>query len=171
MNLAVEQMEKSPWYRSRWPWLLMSGPAVVIVAGVYTAWLAVNSDDGLVADDYYKKGLAINQTLARVEQARLLGLSAHLTLARERLSVQLNAEDVATLPKRVRLVLVHPTRKVRDRAALLEVREGMAIMDVSGLASGHWQIDIEDESGAWRLTGSMSVPDQSSIDIAPAPAP
>src|SRR4051812_31343236 len=42
-----------PWYREPWPWLLMSGPAIVVVAGCLTAGIAWKSDDGLVADDYY----------------------------------------------------------------------------------------------------------------------
>ena len=55
----------TPWYRQRWPWLLMLGPAIVVVAGIVTAVIAIETDDGLVTDDYYKRGLAINQTLER----------------------------------------------------------------------------------------------------------
>ena len=54
-----------PWYREPWPWILMSGPAAVIVAGAVTTWMAFASADGLVADDYYKRGLAINAVLKR----------------------------------------------------------------------------------------------------------
>ena len=39
----------------------MAGPAVVIVAGFITAWLAIESNDGLVDDNYYKVGLSVNQ--------------------------------------------------------------------------------------------------------------
>ena len=39
-----------PWYREPWPWILMAGPAIVVVAGIATAWLAVRSNDGLVED-------------------------------------------------------------------------------------------------------------------------
>ncbi|HSC95836.1 MAG TPA: FixH family protein, partial [Burkholderiales bacterium] len=42
-----------PWYRERWPWLLMAGPAAVLVAGAATIWIAFASADGLVAEDYY----------------------------------------------------------------------------------------------------------------------
>src|SRR5438309_2026759 len=52
-----------PWYRERWPWLLFSGPFVVVIASLASAWLAVRSDDGVVARDYYKRGLLINRTL------------------------------------------------------------------------------------------------------------
>ncbi len=56
----------------------MTGPAIVVLAGVITTYLAVVTSDGLVADDYYKRGLAINQTLARDLVARQLGLRAQI---------------------------------------------------------------------------------------------
>ena len=40
-----------PWYKEPWPWLLMSGPAAVVLAGALTAWLAFAGADGLVAED------------------------------------------------------------------------------------------------------------------------
>ena len=52
-----------PWYRHRWTWGLMAGPAIVLVAGAVTMVLAIRSDDGLVARDYYKRGLMINRVL------------------------------------------------------------------------------------------------------------
>jgi hypothetical protein len=39
-----------PWYREPWPWILMSGPAVVVVAGLVTAVIAVRTSDPIVAD-------------------------------------------------------------------------------------------------------------------------
>ena len=46
-----EQSAKAaPWYREPWPWLLMLGPLIVIIAGVITAYLAVVTSDGLVED-------------------------------------------------------------------------------------------------------------------------
>ena len=48
-------MSVRPWYREPWPWLLMAGPATVLVAGAATTWIAFASADGLVAEDYYKQ--------------------------------------------------------------------------------------------------------------------
>ena len=79
----------APWYRDRWPWILMSGPIAVVVAGAFTAVLAVRSADGLVAEDYYKRGLAINQALARAERGRRLGLSASASILPDRVRVAL----------------------------------------------------------------------------------
>ena len=60
-----------PWYREPWPWILMSGPAVVVVAALATAVIAVRTADGLVAEDYYRRGVDINKRLTREERAHL----------------------------------------------------------------------------------------------------
>ena len=50
-----------PWYRHLWPWLLIAPPLAAVLGGAATLWLAIASDDGLVAKDYYKQGLAVSK--------------------------------------------------------------------------------------------------------------
>jgi len=90
MHNAAQQIP--PWYREPWPWLLMAGPVAVIFAGIATVWLAVVSSDGLVVDDYYKQGLAINQTLERGALAARLGYRGELRLAPDARGVSLRLE-------------------------------------------------------------------------------
>jgi hypothetical protein len=66
--------DSTPWYKHRWPWILMAGPSIVIVAGFITAWLAIVSNDGLVDDNYYKVGLSVNQQLKQKQLAAELNL-------------------------------------------------------------------------------------------------
>ncbi len=56
--------ESRPWWRYGHVWLVIAGPAVVVVASFITAYLAVVGQDPVVDEDYYRKGLAINQTLS-----------------------------------------------------------------------------------------------------------
>jgi uncharacterized protein len=65
--------QDAPWWRHGHVWLLISGPAAVVAAGLVTAWIAVASPDPVVADDYYRRGLDINKTKAR-ERALLPAL-------------------------------------------------------------------------------------------------
>jgi hypothetical protein len=148
-----------PWYREPWPWILAAGPAIVVVSGIYTAWLAVKSDDGLVTDDYYRKGLAVNQTIARSEQATRLGLVAGIRIAEDRLSVRLQARDRNfTLPPTVVATVSHPTRAGLDQARLL-VRNGSIYSGEVRLPSaGHWLVLLEDEGKTWRLMGNVVLP-------------
>jgi len=51
-----------PWWRHLWPWLLMSGPALAIVACGITIWLAFNSyPDQAIRQGVMKQGLKIEQ--------------------------------------------------------------------------------------------------------------
>lgn len=54
----------APWWKFGYVWLVLAGPAIVVVAGFYTFYLAATRPDPVVTEDYYRKGIAINQTLA-----------------------------------------------------------------------------------------------------------
>ncbi len=100
-------LDNRPWYRNRWPWILMAGPAVVVVAGIVTAWIAATTSDGLVADDYYKQGLAVNQVLARNDVAAAMQLEARLRLVAGRIELRLMSRAGAALPGRVKVTVNH----------------------------------------------------------------
>ena len=53
-----------PWWKFGYVWLVISGPAAVALAAVVTVWLALAYPETLVADDYYRRGIEINRTLA-----------------------------------------------------------------------------------------------------------
>lgn len=143
----------APWYREPWPWLLMAGPAAVIVAGAATIWIAFASADGLVAEDYYRQGLAINKVLAREDAARHLGISAQVRLEKDSLEVKLNGAD----PQALFAHLAHATRAGHDmRLRLALVREGVYQAELPPLAPGRWRIVIEDPQGTWRIAREAS---------------
>jgi uncharacterized protein len=146
--------EVQPWYREPWPWILMAGPATVVVAGLVTAWIAVHGEDGLVADDYYKQGLAINRTLGRSEAAERRGVHAELELADGRVRATLeNAAVRGTLTLR----LVHPTRAGMDRSLeMVAVGRGMYEGRLWAVPPGRWHVVLEDSD--WRLAGDWTLP-------------
>ena len=59
----------APWWKFGHVWLVIAGPAIVIVAGFVTLWLAVSRPDPVVAEDYYRQGIEINKTLANPEKS------------------------------------------------------------------------------------------------------
>lgn len=142
-----------PWYRHPWPWLLMAGPAIVVVAGLWTAGLALRSADGLVADDYYKQGKAINKIILRDNQARALGYVARLILASDG-QVTLRFESATPPSPRLRLQLHHPTRAGFDRdVSLARVDDGSYRAALPAFDGARYGLTLEDDSRVWRLTG------------------
>ena len=61
---TTEKTPCPPWWRHAHVWLLIAGPAAVIVAGVATVLLALRTPDPVVAEDYYRRGIEINKTIA-----------------------------------------------------------------------------------------------------------
>ncbi len=149
-------MAANPWYREPWPWLLMSGPAIVVVAGTVTAAIAVATFDGLVSDDYYKQGLAINRTLARDANARALGLSGFAQFAEERTRVRVVLGS-GPRPPALRLLLVHPTRPGEDQSiALAATAPGVYEGAMRVPRPGVLHVRLEDSDGHWRLGGNWT---------------
>ncbi len=152
--MSADGVPVQPWYRERWPWILMAGPAIAVVAGLTTAWLAIRSDDGLVIDDYYKQGLAINQTLGRSDAAKRLGIEAQLYLADGRVRVVLGA---AAGSGALTLRLVHPTRAGMDQSLnLAAVEPGVFEGRMRPLPPGRWHVVLEERD--WRLAGDWVLP-------------
>ena len=165
---SIENAVARQWHREPWPWILMAGPMIVIVAGFTTLWLAISSDDGLVADDYYKRGLAINQTLSRGQTARDLGLSADVTLGDESGKITVTMHGGAVLPDTLNLRLVHPTRAVADQNLELH-RSGAGIYTakLNAAVGGRRIVMIEDAARRWRLAGEATGSSQTNIAVVP----
>jgi uncharacterized protein len=153
-----------PWYREPWPWLLMAGPALVVVAGLTTAWIAVTHEDGLVADDYYKRGLAINQELRRDSAAVSLDVKARIMFGDSAVRVFLSLPE--PMPKRLALQLVHPTRATLDKRIVLEASPaGWYEGRFAGWGTGRWGVLLEDEARTWRLTGELKPDNTGSLEL------
>lgn len=175
MSTSYRAAMPAPWYRQRWPWILMAGPFVVIVAGFVTAWLAIRSSDGLVDDDYYKQGLAVSQRVERDQHAQDLGIRAEIVLqsssaANEpELRVFLRAQPGYTPPDELALRIVHPTRSGLDqRLVLRAIGSGLYAARLSSPLSGRWRFALEDTINDWRLVGEWNVGEESSLSL-PAP--
>jgi hypothetical protein len=160
----------SPWYRQRWPWLLMMPPLAAVIGGVITLVLAIRSNDGVVAADYYKRGLAINAELSRSQRAADLGLAADVRAAGENAGDSVYVRVSSAMQKlppepALRIRLVHPGRSGADREAMLsrvssdpegrsaEYR-GVWAEAVELRAPVAWRVVVEARD--WRLDGGIA---------------
>ena len=153
------QADAQPWYREPWPWILMSGPVTVIIAGVITTWIAFATADGLVAEDYYKQGLGVNRLLAREAGAARLGIVATLEMPADRHRIRVSLTGTQPVdPAELRLRFVHATRAGHDielrLARLGSGRYEAAVRQT--FPPGRWRLQLEDGSAEWRLTDDWS---------------
>ncbi|MFK7857593.1 MAG: FixH family protein [Granulosicoccus sp.] len=126
-----------PWYRYGWPWFLISIPLVSVCLGSGMLYLALNANNSLVVDDYYKEGKAYNVRIERDRLASVLGLDAVVTQSSEGLVLELgqdtpkelpeglesdalSAELAFEMPDSLRLRWVHVTQETRDGDTTLQ---------------------------------------------------
>ena len=132
----------APWYKHRWPWILMSGPAAVVVAGFYTFYLAKTHADEMVTDDYYKEGKYINMQIERDEAAAKIFISGDF--------------DKNTP---IQLLLLHPAKKAYDQTVPLKASNAPQSGDKTEYTATfnalppavHWYLRLEDTQGKWRV--------------------
>lgn len=167
--MRLQTSDNQPWYKEPWPWILMAGPVLVIVAGIITTWLAIRSNDGLVADDYYKQGLAINQQLQRDERAGQLGLRGDLMRSGLALRVMLAGSAQMAQPETLTLRIAHPTRAGMDQNIELAAEgQGMFSGKLGADISGRWHVVLQDASGQWRLQGEWQADAMEPLRLAAA---
>jgi hypothetical protein len=168
MNANTDQQ---PWYRHPWVWLLIALPLSAVIGGIITIYLAVTTSDGLVVDDYYRHGKAINQVLARDRAATERGLEARIALdaVNNRVTVQLAARD-ADLPDVLTLAFLHPTTQGHDQQVrLARTGDDRYSGQFEDLRRGDWHLQLEADD--WRLSGRIRVPLESPAVLLPLDSP
>ena len=157
MATKLPAYDKAPWYKQFWLWFLISLPASVVIAGLTTLYIANIHSDDLVADDYYKNGLAINRVLEKNAKAEALGIDAKLHFSEVAEIWQVVVEITGSQPhSALSLSLSHPLEADRDFSVPLRHSEAdiyRAYLPSPVAAHWHWIIESKG-STPWRLDGS-----------------
>lgn len=162
---------QKPWHRQPLVWMLIAIPFSAVIMGVIMITLAVNTDDGLVVDDYYKYGKEINLVVARDRAAEEKGIHGSFAVNPENLSIQLTlmAEKTEeTLPETVELKLIHATRAGFDQNIALNYSAPEGVYKGAlqrQLAAGNWTLQLSGTD--WRVIGRMRAPQQVSSNLRP----
>jgi hypothetical protein len=165
-----DDSQPPPWYRQFWPWFLIAFPLTAVVGGIATIIIAVSTSDGLVVDDYYRRGLAINRELARDQVAEQLGLNAQIGLDASADRVEVRSMGLGALGSEpLNLRFLHPTRGNQDHnIRLIRIDTSLYTGKFSGAPPGHWHVLLEPENRRWRLVGRLSIPGESATRLLPA---
>lgn len=162
MTIASFDVPVKPWYRHRWPWLLMIGPAWVLVAGSFVGYLAASRPDAMVVDDYYRQGKAINQDLRRDRVAAARAIDVALDYGAGGGGGLIHGvvrAGARPLAGALRLRLIHPTQPERD-IVLDAVADGQGafVLAVPALADTRWQVQIKGAQREWKVAAEWRRP-------------
>lgn len=160
-----------PWYKQFWPWFVIALPMTAVIGGVATIFIAMGNPDALVVDDYYKAGLAINETLGREQLAADKGLSALVRHNPETRRVQLELNAAQAPDARLEyldLKLIHPTLDEMDQLLRLRLENNnIYVSEISEVSAGSWHLIVTPPDGSWRLTGRLKMPQGGQARLTP----
>lgn len=156
-----------PWYKYPFVWFIVSIPAAAVIAGIFLIWLSLDTDDGLVADDYYKQGLAINRNIERDQNATRQGISANLKLDNIEglVKVYVNKGALKDYPDVLQLNIYNATRDEDDRHIILNHGQYEQYIGYTKqpLPEGIWYFELSTEH--WRLSTRTRVSDEIQIQL------
>jgi uncharacterized protein len=174
----MESLLKTPkkkvdrWYKEPWMLVVIGGPLFVVLASLFTAFLAYQGADKVVAQDYYKQGLMINKDIQRDATARQYNMNAEVALDAATGKITLHLEG-SQLPSAVYFSIAGAvgttTNELVRKIILSQVRPGWyeGNLKRNGVTESVyrplWHVKIE--TTEWRLTADWREPTQNPLRI------
>lgn len=160
MNTPLASSKPSaPWYRYPLVWMMLAIPFSAVIMGIIMMTLAVQSEDGLVVDDYYKQGLGINEDISRDKRAESLRLSGDIQLnnTARLVTVRFDKGLLADWPEDMKLGIQHATRSDSDQFVELVhgINDQYQGRLSSALVDGAWYFSLTDAD--WKLISRIHI--------------
>jgi len=121
-------------------------------------YVAVEGRDSLVSDNYYKDGMAINQTLEQDQLANRLGLRPVVTIDQNGM-VQVKTHSAKMKSQAfLTLKLLHPTIADEDVIVKLLPTESSFVGTVPTGLEGRRYLDLYSYDNRWRIREEVVLP-------------
>jgi len=118
MKAQMTETIVRPWYREFWVWFFMAILGMGVASGTGVLVIGIQNAPQMVTGDYRPLGKALVDTREHTEQARRLGLTAHLSIDDGRAELSIGAHRLEALPDQLLLRFEHPTDAGRDVSAV-----------------------------------------------------
>ena len=153
----ISEGGSTPWYRQFWPWFLIALPGSVVIAGIAMIFVAFKHADTLVDDNYYRKGMAINQVIEQDQKAHELGLSAEVTFDGETGEILVTIKSGEIAEQSLELLLLHPIDAKRDQTLPLQkVAKKYHRADLEARLNHRYYLRLQPTTDPlWRLNGEI----------------
>jgi hypothetical protein len=143
-----------PWYRQFWPWFLMLPPAVAMIGGFITLWIAMEHADSVLPDRLSRVGVAFQPDYLPGASGATLAFHAetgriHLRVEGEGASTPLTLRWLhPTLPELDRISVLQPMAPGEYEARLPEGLNEARLLRLESQAGwaleGRWQPQMQD---------------------------
>ncbi|WP_221798240.1 FixH family protein [Oceanobacter mangrovi] len=145
--MKSETANNRPWYKEPMVWLIIAIPSITVCWGGVMLSLALNTNDSLVSDSYYKDGVSYTENVKMDDYASRLQLHSTLVLTNQEARLTLDGY-LDEQPSILTLKLIHPTLEDRDVDIVLQRVD-------DGLYTGAAELELPSRRYIW-----LQSPDQ-----------
>jgi hypothetical protein len=155
------------WYKQFWPWFLITIPALSMVLSFSMLTLAINTDDSLVVDEYYKEGKAINLQLDKLKKAKALNINTKLSVIDNRIAIDFVTGAPAS-GEALHLDFYHATLESKDFNVLLtQDASGTYRAQAEMSITGKWNVTLSPLDSSWKVSQPLMFPRSDPIPFNP----
>lgn len=170
-----EPKKSKVWYKEPWPWILMAGPAIVVVAATATFFIAKTNNSDLVIDDYYKDGKYINLQIERDQGAQKRNIQAQVLISPSNDAAKVFISGDFNPKEKINILFMHPARQADDQTVTLQAGSGGLSGDKYEYhavfkplpPAKHWYVRVEDADGKWRVEDKWLVNKGNALTLSP----
>ncbi|MEP4889785.1 MAG: FixH family protein [Aliiglaciecola sp.] len=163
----MNRSDKTPWYKQFWPWFLITIPVVSICLSVTMLNLALNTEDSLVIDDYYKEGKGINLELTKIQEAKAQGISTVLTITDNRVQLEF-LSGKPNSGEALKLHFYHATLQDKDFSLLLtQDANGIYKATAEEPIKGKWKLTLSPLDEQWKIMQDKGLPQKAPFNFNP----
>ncbi|WP_119395378.1 FixH family protein [Salinibius halmophilus] len=168
----MTENKPTPGYKSPYMWMVLIPVMASVVAGTTFLIASIVSWDGVVVDNYYKDGRSYEMRQDEDYAARQMGLSALMLQQGDNLLVQVNGE-INSLPKELKLYVIHPTKSDFDQRIDFTLQEGnryLANTEITAFEGSRiLQLQPFEAEQMWRVHGNLERwPSSIPVNLTPA---
>jgi|TARA_R110001583_G_C5645133_1_gene408229 hypothetical protein len=145
--MNTTKQEHRPWHKEPMMLLVIGLPLISVCWGMVMLYLAINTQDSLVNDSYYKDGVNYTEDLKHDEQAKRLQIAADVTFTTDEIHMNLRGY-LDEKPNTLQLQLIHPTLQDRDETVLMQRIEDGSYVGINDL-------ELPQKRHVWLLSGEQ----------------
>ena len=120
----------------------------------------------MVQDDYFKKGMAINQSIEKVQLAKDKKLVASIKIDKENKLITIDLAGEKITANRINLFFSHPTQTDKDRTVTLDkLSDTQFVGELPDLSQAYWHIRLADLDDNWHLKARWHYPESGQITV------
>ena len=164
-QLSMINIDSRPWFREPMVWMIIAIPFISVVVGIGMLTMSIKSYDGLVVDDYYKRGKEINRILKRAQVAETNRIFATINWStNKQVIVSLDHMAGLQVSDQLTLNMRHRTRAGLDlTVVLIRYADGLYRGDIRIPVKGLWVMQIETQD--WLIEKQISLPGSTIVGI------